>query len=412
MGLVHGIVAACLFLLLLSAIEHHFRRSKLPYLCWMVLFGMGYGMIQIQMGKAIPDLRLDPDVILYCFLPLLIFDSARKIELKTAEAVALPSILLATVGVVLSMFVMAVPVSMATDLPWMDILLFTGIMSATDPVAVSAIFKEFPLPRRLRMLVEGESLLNDGTAVILYTLLGKQVLQGEILTLPSVSVFLLLSTGSAVLIGICAGLGGAWLLKRWKALKDHFIGPMLPLLVVYLVFCVTQYSLDFSGVIAVLCATMTIRVMFFRYWMHDLPKRCELEFYDELWDFIGSLANAVLFFLLGVEIGSNLGDLGWTMILVGILALVLSRSVVVYAFGVVFRLMKLDVPLSWLHVLNIGGLRGALPVALVLMLPVDYPYRNAFLGGALSMGVFTLVFHPLAMRAYLKRSDLSDAQSP
>ncbi len=171
MALVKGLVFVCLFLIGLCAIEHYFRFSRLPYISWIVLFGIAYGMLNQWDIINLPSLTMTPDVILYIFLPILIFDSSRKLDLKMSRKEALPAALLATLGILASMFIMALLLKLITDLKWIDILFFTAIMSATDPVAVGAVFKQFPIPERLKTLIEGESLLNDGTTVILFLLL-------------------------------------------------------------------------------------------------------------------------------------------------------------------------------------------------------------------------------------------------
>ncbi len=403
--LVKGLVFACLFLIGLCAIEHHFRFSRLPYISWVLLFGMGYGILNQTVFPHLPDLDLTPDVILYIFLPVLVFDSARKLDLGLARAEAVPAFLLATLGILVSMFAMAVPIRWMTGLPWMDILFFTAIMSATDPVAVSAVFKQFPIPEKLKTLIEGESLLNDGTTVILFMLMGGKVLEGkELLFHNGISAFAL-SIAGAVLLGGLMGWGGAWLMRRWKALKDHFIGPLLPLLIVYLTFCLAQAALDISGVIAVMATTLTIRLVLRRAKVVDALTHCEIEFYKEFWTFFGNLANALLFFMLGAQIGSHYYDINWWVMLGVIAALLVSRSVVVYGFGAVFRLAGMHLPVSWQHVLNLGGLKGALSVALVLMIPNDYAYRHLFLCAALVMALFTLVANTLALRVYLKKAE-------
>jgi len=407
MELVKAIVSVCLFLIGLCAIEHHFRVSRLPYLCWVLLFGVGYGMLNQSVLPSLLDLHLTPDIILYIFLPVLIFDASRKLDLSMAREEAVPASVLASLGIVASMWVMAVPIRWMTGLPWIDVLFFTAIMSATDPVAVSAVFKQFPIPEKLRTLIEGESLLNDGTTVILFLLMSGKVLEGKELLLPKgITVFALSVTG-AVLLGAGAGWMGAWLMRRWKALKDHFIGPLLPLLIIYLTFCIAQAALDVSGVIAVMAATLTLRIIFRRAKVIDSLTHCEIEFYKGFWDFLGELANAILFFMLGVEIGSHYYGINW-MIMPGVIAaLLVSRSVVVYGFSALFRLIGIRIPMSWQHILNLGGLKGALSVALVLMIPKEYAYRDTFLCAALAMALFTLIGNTLALRVYLKNAEFA-----
>lgn len=409
--LVKGLVFACLFLIGLCAIEHHFRFSRLPFISWVLLFGVGYGVLNQTVFPFLLDLDLTPDVILYIFLPVLIFDSSRKLDLGLAREEALPAFLLASLGILASMFIMAAPIRWMTELPWIDILFFTAIMSATDPVAVSAVFKQFPIPEKLKTLIEGESLLNDGTTVILFMLMNGKVIGGkELLFQNGVSAFAL-SIAGAMLLGVLLGWVGAWLMRRWAALKDHFIGPLLPLLVVYLSFCLAQAALDISGVIAVMATTLTIRVILRRAKVVDALTHCETEFYKRFWEFLGNLANAVLFFMLGAEIGAHYHDINWWVMPWVIVALLVSRSVVVYGFAALFRLIGIRIPVAWQHVLNLGGLKGALSVALILMIPKDYAYRHVFLCAALAMSLFTLVINPLGLRVFLKKSDLDEHSS-
>lgn len=408
MNLVHGLVFVCVFLIGLCAVAHYSRNSRLPFVCWVVLFGVGYGVLQKFTLHVLPRIQLTPDVILYIFLPVLVFDSSRKLDLKEVEGVAMPAVLLATFGIVASMFLMALPIRLFTDLPWIDILFFCGIMSATDPVAVAAVFRVFPVPEKLKMLLEGESLLNDGTTVILFTLLFGRVIEGHPLVFEQGILFFVLSIAGAVLLGGAGGWLCATLMRDWKALKSHFIGPLMPLIVVYLVFCAAQSLLDISGVIAVMATTITMKLVVLRYPKSELPRHCEIEFYRGFWDFISDLANAVLFFMLGAEIGTHGDEIAWRLLLISLIALLFSRSAVVYFFGYLFRLLNVRIPLPWLHVLNFGGLRGALSIALILMIPDEYVYRNAFLLAALVMSLFTLVANTLGLRAYLKKADLAE----
>ncbi len=233
----------------------------------------------------------------------------------------------------------------------------------------------------------------------------------ELLFQKGISVFVL-SIAGAVLLGGLMGWGGTWLMRRWKALKDHFIGPLLPLLIVYLTFCLAQAALDISGVIAVMATTLTIRLVFRRAKVIDALTHCEIEFYREFWTFFGNLANAVLFFMLGAEIGSHYYDINWLVMPGVIAALLFSRSVVVYGFGALFRLIGIRLPAAWQHVLNLGGLKGALSVALILMIPEEYAYRHLFLCAALAMCLFTLIANTLTLQVYLKKADLGECPGP
>ena len=408
MGIVSGLVFVCCFLIALCAVSHYTRNSPLPLVSWIVLLGVGYGVIQKGVFFELPQIYLAPDVILYIILPVLIFDSSRKLRQRAAIQVALPSALLATLGILVSMFAMAVPIHFFSGLPWIDVLFFCAIMSATDPVAVTAIFDVFPVPEKLKMLVEGESLLNDGTTVILFSLLFGKVVEGHELIFSQGLLTFVLSVSAAILMGIAAGWGCVALMYFWKALKDHFIAPLLPLLCVYLVFGAAQAGLDVSGVIAVMAATITMKRVSLKYAKADRPEHQLRDFYQHFWGFLSELANSILFFILGVEIGNHSSEIEWQLVVVSLVALIVGRSVVVYGFGAVFGWVGIRIPLSWRHVLNLGGLKGALSVALILMIPEEYTYRNLFLLSALVMCIFTLVVNTLVLRVYIKKADLKE----
>jgi len=407
--IVKGILFVCLFLIALCAIEHHFRNSRLPYVSWMVLFGIGYGVLNQTVLPILPDIKLTPDVVLYIFLPVLIFDSSRKLDLHTARKEGVASFLLASVGIVVSMFVMAVPLHFITKLPWMDVLFFSAIMSATDPVAVTSIFNHFSVPKRLRTLIEEESLINDGTTIILFMLISGKVLENKTILLDQSILYFALSIVAAVFLGLVMGWIGAFLVRWWKALDGHFIGSLLPLLMVYITFIIAQSILEISGVISVMSASITMKFLYQRFRPAEIPAKSDIAFYAGFWDFFAELANALLFFILGVEISIYYREINWWNLMPGVIAsLLLARSVVVYGSSLFFRFIKIRIPLSWQHVLNLGGLRGALSVALILMIPEKYQYRNVFICAALTLSLFTLIVNPLVLRLYLKNTKLEE----
>jgi len=409
MHIVEIVVALSIFLIGLCALEYYTRNSRLPYVCWVVLSGLGYGMLSKNLIPSLPPLEklLSPDIVLYVFLPLLIFDSSRKLNLKESKEVALPSFLLATLGIVLNMFIMGgiiygIAILIHAKIGWMDTLLLSAIMSATDPVAVSTVFQVFPIPQKLKMLIEGESLLNDGTTVILFMLLSKIVLKHQPFHLANAIGSFIIAILGAILIGILFAAIGSFLLYQWKALDDRFIAPMIPILFTYLSFILAQAQFDISGVVAAMTTTLTFRIIYRRMRPDKKPSKSSQERYLGLWDFLGDISNVFLFFILGVEMGILFGQIAHWVILSGVLALVIARATTVYTFGVLFKPTKMRLPMPWQHVLNIGGLRGALCAALVLLIPHDYPFRTAFLSAALGMSLFTLIINPLVMRAYLK----------
>ena len=400
----------CIFLLAISAIEHYFRRSIVPAICWVMLGGILYGFVRSAAELPLPALHVEPDLVFYVFLPVLIFDSARKLRLEDLRAVAVPIGFFASAGVVLTTVLIGLPFAWIAKVPILDALLFGAVLSATDPIAVSAIFGKFTFPERLKTVVEGESLLNDGTAVILFTLLSASVLRGDPLSVQKAAIGLSVAVGGALLIGLLMGLAGGALVRHWQVLHDRFLGALLPLVTIYLTFGVAEHFLHVSGVIAVMTATLTLGHMHMHRRADRGPGESESidRFFDRFWDFLGDLANASLFFLLGAALGGHNFLPYLTSVPLLILLLLFSRSGTVYLGAATLRLAGQRLPLPWQHVLNLAGLKGALSVALILLIPQDYPHREVFLCAAFIMILFSLVGNSVAMQFYLKRTALPE----
>ena len=175
--LISWVLFGGVFLLGISAIEHYFRNSVIPPICWVLLAGIAYGAATRNPALPLPELQLEPHVVMFVFLPILIFDSSRKLEWPELKSVGVEAGVLASIGVIACMVLIGLPVAWITGMPLLDALLFGAIISATDPIAVSAIFDRFEFPEKLRTLIEGESLLNDGTAVILFTTLSMAIFE-------------------------------------------------------------------------------------------------------------------------------------------------------------------------------------------------------------------------------------------
>ena len=306
----------------------------------------------------------------------------------------------ATIGVVAVAFLIALPISWIFNIPFIDACLFGAIMSATDPVAVLSIFKRSQLPEKLKLMVEGESLLNDGTAVILFSLLSVSVMQNSPFAFGSGGLQILWAFGGAIFLGIIMGYGSAKLLSLWHENEDDFIEPTIMVITAISTFLLTEHFLHASGVIAVMSAAMAFSNA--HHALNQNPKELKMHFSDQFWNFLDALANAILFFLLGIEMGLHIYDVAWVTIPAVIIILLISRSAAVYGGAMVLAVFKKKVPFSWQHVLNVGGLKGALSIALLLLLPEDYEYRMIFLCMAFVMIVFTLVVNTVVMQKVLR----------
>ena len=397
----------CLFLLGISFLHHYFKHSALPSVCWILLAGVLYGWTDRQLNLDLPHAYIEPDIVLFILLPVLIFDSARKIPILELESVALETGFLATFGVAAVAFLIGLPLAAVANIPILDAIFFGTIMAATDPVAVSAIFKSFSFPEKLNVLVEGESLLNDGTGIILYTVMGTVILEGMAFSLSSSIVSFIVAIAGAITVGLIAGTIASQLMRMWKEVHDKFIGAILPIICIYFIFVIAEHFLHVSGIIAVMSATM-IMTHFHDHLSHaDKDSRHTDSYFNDFWTFLGDLANKILFFMLGASIGGHLYALPWKMMPFLIIILLFSRSAVVYLSGFLFKQFGRPLSVSWLNVINLAGLKGALSIALILLIPKDYVYRELFHCAAFILILFTLLGNSLAMRWYLNRTKLT-----
>ena len=304
------ILFICLFLFAVAFIHHYFRNSIIPSVCWVLLAAVGYGFLNHHFHLQLPEVLIEPDIVLFVLLPILIFDASRKIPIKELKSVIVEVGFFATFGVVGVALLIGVLFAYFTKIPMIDAIFFGAIMAATDPVAVSAIFKNFTFPEKLNVLVEGESLVNDGTAVILFTVLGAVILEGVPFFVGYSLITFSKSVLGAVLVGCIIGTGVSLLIRQWKDVHEQFIGAVLPIVAVYLTFVVAEHFLHVSGVISVMAATMAM-TYFHSALYHSHKDEGEDSYFNKFWDFLGDLTNKVLFFILGASIGVHLFDIPW-----------------------------------------------------------------------------------------------------
>ena len=405
----HSVVQAvfwvCGFLLVISAIEHYTRHLLIPSICWILLAGVLYGVLRGHAGLPLPALQPGPAVVLYVLIPVLIFHSSRKLGMDELRSVLPESGFLALTGPLLGMVMLGLPLVVLADIPVPDALLFGAVLSPTDPVAISAVFGSFDVLERLGAVVEGESLLNDGIVVVLFSVLVGWAVRDVALSVPGTIASFFWSVFGALALGAGIGALGGLLMRVWHELHNRFIGSLMPLIVVYTAFAFAEYSMHISGVLSVMAATLALGTVH----IHRKKKRAAPEtdrFFDDFWGFLNHLADAVLFFILGASMGEHAYRLPWYVIPAAIGLLAVFRATLVYGGSRLLRLVGRPLPDSWQHVLSLGGLRGALSVALLLMLPRSYAHRDLFLCVAFGLVLFTMLANTLAMHFYLDSTNL------
>lgn len=374
------------------------RKFQIPYTVGLTLAGFA-----LALSPMAVDLNLTKELIFSALLPPLIFEAAHQIcwdDLKRDFAVVT---VLATVGVFLSVAVVAGGLHFLTGADRNMCLILAVLISATDPVAVIATFKDAGITGRLRLLVEAESLFNDGTSAVLFTVASAVVLGGSATLAGSAAGFFLTVFG-----GIAAGgLIGFLTLFFAGRTDEPLIEVSLTTLAAYASFIVAEHY-HLSGVIATLTAGILLGNLGSLGSMTD-KNRHLLEFY---WEFVAFLANSLIFLLIGIrlahrEFAPYFGPICFTIVLT-----LIGRAAAVYLPLTFFRWSASKVDLRQQHVLVWGGLRGALALALVLSLPDTLPWREEALSITFGVVAFSVIVQGLTVTPLMKRLGLADDIPP
>jgi CPA1 family monovalent cation:H+ antiporter len=378
-------------------------RLRIPYSVALVLVG-------IIAGALVPTgtIQVTPELVLLVLVPGLVFEAALRLQLTDLRRTLGWMVLLAAPGVLVSAAIVAGVLNLATGLPFELGMVVGAIVAATDPVAVIATFRHLRAPRRLATLVEGESLLNDATALVLFAVTVRAI-TGDF-SFGETTVTLVTIVVSSVGIGLIVG----WLASRLMALvDDHPLELTLSLVAAYGTYIIVD-ALHQSGIIATVVAGVVIGTYGRRI---GLGRRA-LEALDIVWELIAFLLTALAFLLVGLAI--SFGDLVASLpsIVWGLVAIVIGRAVVVYGMlGGATRLLRdraglMAVPVSWLHVMFWAGLRGAVAVAIALSLPVDFPQRALLQEITFGIVLFTLFVQGTTAQRVVERVGAVERPEP
>ena len=367
---------------------------RLQYTLALLLVGLALGI-----ADFVPTITLTSDVILLIFLPPLLFEAAFMLDLTLLWYQRRGVLALAFPGTVLAMAVGGALIHWLVGLPWSVALLFGAMIAATDPVAVLATFRELRVEKNLSVLVEGESLFNDGIALVLFATLISAV-NGH-LSLPVMAgEFVLKIVG-----GVVVGLAVAWVGHYLIALTDRHLAEMIVSIAVAYGAFLGADKLHLSGVIATLAAAMALRYLGnARGWVFSDGS---LRLLGDLWEFLAFLANAALFLLIGMtERGAGLLHHPFA-VAGGIAAALVGRAAVAYGLGALLPPLGVKLSGAERHVLFWGGLRGAVALATALSLPFTFPYHDELLAMTYGVVVFTILAQGLAIGPLVRRLGLS-----
>ena len=301
--------------------------------------------------------------------------------------------MLAVPGTILTALVIGWTVQVLFHLNMSSALLLGAIVSAIDPAGVLAFLREARLDIRLGVILEGEAVLNDGVAIVLFTIIGAGATAGFL----GASLQFIWLLGGGVVVGGLVAAATAYAMGHTQQPLVEALGSLIAALSALL----AANAVGASGVIAVVAAG----VVFGSYGPRHLTDFGR-ETVSTTWAVIAFLANSMLFLLIGLEVPAALLVHHWPIIVAVIGAAFAIRTVIVYAFTSLWRTRPDLFPSTWRYPLIWGGLRGGVAIALALGLDRAIPEREAIVAGAFGVVVFTLLVQGLSIRPVMRWAGL------
>ena len=372
------------------------RRIGLPYTAGLVLAGIGLAYLPVG-----ADLPLSRELIFNVFLPPLIFEAAMQLRWSRFRRETPLTVVLAFLGVAISAAVVAVGMHLLLGWSPLGAAFFGVLIAATDPVSVIAAFKEMKAEPRLSMVVESESLLNDGVAAVGFSIL-VGIANGEALTASGASISLLWTVAGGVGIGAAIGVAVLTIAGRTE---DHLVEVTLTTVVAWGSFLLAEH-VQASGVFAALAAGLIVG--------NVGPKGsisvAGRQHVQDFWTYAAFLANSCLFLLIGSHEAHQPISLVSIPLVVAIALTLVGRAAAVYPLALPFARSRLRLPATYQHVLVWGGLRGAVGLALALAVPSSVAERGEIVVVTFGVVAFSIFAQGLTMPRLLRRWDLTGSE--
>ena len=371
-------------LLVASVVAIVGRRFRIPYTVALVLAGVVLSL------RAPTDIQVSPDLILALLVPPLVFEAAFHLDFKELRENLSTILLLAILGVVVNVAFVTGVLSLSTEVELTTALVFGSIIAATDPVAVVAIFRKLGAPRRLEVLLEGESLMNDGTAIVIYSLVLSALETQQFSLLDGLFNFVLVAGG-----GISVGMILGWMVSRLiSRVDDHLVETSLTTVLAFGAYLVAE-ELHVSGVLAVVAAGVVNGNIGPR-GMSPTTKVAVFNF----WEYAAFLANSAIFLMIGFATDIPAMIEHWLVIVWAIVAVLVGRAVVIYGLARLGR----EIPSAWRHILFWGGLRGGIGLALALGLPAALgPEKDLEIALTFGVVLFSILVQGTSMNFLFRR---------
>lgn len=369
------------------------RYIRIPYALALVITGFIAGV-----SGLLPNVYLDPHLLFAILLPPLLFEAAINMQVKLLMQNWKAILIFALAGTLLATLASAFLAHNLLSLSLAAALVFGALISPTDPISVIAVFKEMRVGKDLSIIMEAESLFNDGVAIVLFTIMAAYAAGQNSSVLEGIRSFLVVFAGGAILGG-AIGLIASRITREFN---DHLLEIMLTTVAAFGSYLSAEW-LHVSGVIAVAAAGLALG----SYGMERGMSATTRLAVNTFWEYAAFAVNSVVFLLVGFEV--TLVNI-WPLIItiVGAFLIVLaSRALAVYGLSPVLGLLGCQIPVRWQHVLVWGGLRGAIPMALALSLDRNFAFRNEIMVITFGVVLISLLVQGLSTKPLLKRLGLS-----
>ncbi len=391
MPLIIGLMVAAI------AVSIAAKRVRIPYNVALVVGGL-----LISVGHLLPDVPpLNPEVVFLVCLPALLFEGGVMADVSSVRANATPIGTLATLGMVLAIAGTGTALHFGLGLDWGPAMLLGSILSVTDTVSILYAFRRAPVPQRLSGIMQGESLFNDGTALVAYAAITGVVTAGATPSLSQLGARVVLASLGGAAVGLAMGLVANFVIRRTE---DPLAEIMVTTAVAFASFVAAE-QVHLSGAIAAVTAGLVVGVAL----KHDVAPQSHVAIHS-FWEYAAFGVNTFLFLSVGLTTRPEvlLGHLPQT--LVAVACLFAGRALAIYLPFLLLRLVRPAewVPVRWQHVFLLGNIKGALSIGLALGLPANTPAREEMVAIAFGVTFLSLVVQGTGLSWALKRLGLME----
>ncbi len=362
---------------------------KVPYAIALVIVGLIIGL-----ADFLPRFEMTPDLILLICLPALLFEASWNIDLSELKSNALPIGLFATLGVLITMLLCGFGMHYFAGLSISAAFLFGAMIAATDPISVIALFRKMGISKRLSLLIEGESLFNDGVAVALFQLTLAIILAGTVPSVPKTIIDFFFSIIGGTAVGCALGFGSTKLIRLFD---DHLLETMLTTIVAYGSYLLAE-QFNVSPVMAVISAGIVLG----NYGSHTAMSSSTRLAVNSFWEYAAFVVNSLVFLLIGMQIKLELFAQYLIPLAIAIPTVIIGRAVAIYSLSLLLPKQSGYISWRWRHILVWGGVRGALCMALALSLPSNYAERDILVVLTFGVVLFTLLVPGLTLESLAK----------